>query len=592
MTASRLSPVAERVLKPLMQNLDLFLFAYLGNLIIVLLASRLGVHHSLFLVLLCSFFDGYLFCLGCYGLGKWVKRLFYALLFVLFFFETFLLLTYGTTLLPYVLRMCIESDSRESSEYLQSTLRLPSLWYALTGVVALLFLMRMGRRALRRSRARTGGGSSQGRVIRGGGMLLLLGWLVFSGVREVPQFLRIRNAFVAPDVLHLEQKECRAVLSSTWLRLLYALAFNHVQAKELGRLEASVWSIPVDGCSFKSPVILLVIGESYNKYHTPLYNPESLPTTPRLCRRAERGELFPFTDAVSVSNSTATVFESLFSTGRADGADSWTNHTLFPALFKKAGYEVWFLSNQYVRREGDSFYDMVGASLFNYGGLEALQFTLRNKRLYPYDGELMQELDTARLADGKPKLVIVHLVGQHVNYEHRYPAGRGPFRASDVRPRFGGERAREVAMHYANAVHYNDEVVDSLFSLFSPLETIAVYLSDHGEEVFDYRDFFQRSYEPCITREVAKFQYEVPFFIYASPAYQARHADVMEQIRAAQSKPFLTDDLAQLLLYLGGIECREYVPSRNLLSPTFDTGRKRIIRGDTDYDALMDGGRR
>lgn len=398
--------------------------------------------------------------------------------------------------------------------------------------------------------------------------------------------MRIRNTFTVQTVQELGEKKCQAVLSSPWMRLLHAIAFNRTSGKEMQLLEQTVGQTTVDSCSFRSPVILLVIGESYNKYHTPLYNPESLPTTPRLCRRAGRLELFPFTDVVTVSNTTTVVFKHLFSVDNANASRSWTSRTLFPALFKEAGYEVWFISNQFVRLDKGSLFDWVGGAMFNYGRLDQMMFTMRNRRTYPYDGELLREIDTARLADGKPKLVIFHLIGQHVNYEERYPRERHPFTEEDVHPRFGGEKERETAMHYANATHYNDEVVDSLFGMFSGLETIGIYLSDHGEEVYDYRNCMMRTHEPQMTREVAKYQYEVPFMIYMSPSYRERHADIVEQVKAARHVPFVSDDLSQLLLYLGGIGCKEYDPARNVLSPSFNAGRKRILRGDTDYDAL------
>ncbi|EAJ2878826.1 hypothetical protein A0X34_01955 [Campylobacter coli] len=41
-----------------------------------------------------------------------------------------------------------------------------------------------------------------------------------------------------------------------------------------------------------------------------------------------------------------------------------------------------------------------------------------------------------------------------------------------------------------NAIYYNDFVVSKIFNYFKNEEPIVFYLSDHGDEVCDFRDFF------------------------------------------------------------------------------------------------------
>ena len=57
-------------------------------------------------------------------------------------------------------------------------------------------------------------------------------------------------------------------------------------------------------------------------------------------------------------------------------------------------------------------------------------------------------------------------------------------------------------------------------------------------------------------------------------------------IKAAADRPFMTDDLSHLLLYLAGIHCPEYRDSRNILSPSFNMSRRRLIKDHFDYDQL------
>ena len=49
----------------------------------------------------------------------------------------------------------------------------------------------------------------------------------------------------------------------------------------------------------------------------------------------------------------------------------------------------------------------------------------------------------------------------------------------------------------------------------------------------------------------------------------------------------MTDRLAHLLLYLGGIYTKEYREDLNVISPQYDEKRPRILKGVTDYNELV-----
>ena len=49
----------------------------------------------------------------------------------------------------------------------------------------------------------------------------------------------------------------------------------------------------------------------------------------------------------------------------------------------------------------------------------------------------------------------------------------------------------------------------------------------------------------------------------------------------------MTDRLAHLLLYLGGIYTTHYREDLNVISPQYDEKRPRILKGVTDYNELI-----
>ena len=133
-----------------------------------------------------------------------------------------------------------------------------------------------------------------------------------------------------------------------------------------------------------------------------------------------------------------------------------------------------------------------------------------------------------------------------------------------------------------NATYYNDFVVDSLFSMFNKQDMVALYFSDHGEELFDWRNKYMRTDEENILPEIARYQYEVPFMIYITDTFKDKHKDIAEEIKSSSTKPFTLTDLPNLLFHLGGIRIKDYHEDKDLLSPHYNCSRKRLIHKGVD----------
>lgn len=111
--------------------------------------------------------------------------------------------------------------------------------------------------------------------------------------------------------------------------------FRHeFSAENAEQLLRTLESVEIESCSFRSPCIVIIIGESFSKHHSSLYG-YPLPTNPRLEERLRRGELFVFRDVVSPANLTTSVLSNLFSPASLGSGQSWKDSPLFPALFKK-----------------------------------------------------------------------------------------------------------------------------------------------------------------------------------------------------------------------------------------------------------------
>jgi heptose-I-phosphate ethanolaminephosphotransferase len=175
-----------------------------------------------------------------------------------------------------------------------------------------------------------------------------------------------------------------------------------------------------------------------------------------------------------------------------------------------------------------------------------------------------------------------------VNYRQRYPKDRRRWTGDDYeRPDLSGHK-RNILADYDNATLYNDSIVDQIVKRFDNKEAVVIYLADHGEECFDdgYK-YFGRDHSAEITARLAHQEFDVPFWIWCSHKYVMAHPDIFSEIIQARKRRMMTDALPHLLLYLAGIQSKDYHEEYNVLSPNYNEQRPRIIKAKVDYDKKM-----
>lgn len=370
-------------------------------------------------------------------------------------------------------------------------------------------------------------------------------------------------------------------------RFVFAYYSLKQSAHVLDDMKHSTFSAQLDSCSYLSPHIVMVIGESYNKHHSTLYGYE-LPTTPLQQKRLDGGELFVFNDVVTPWNITSNVFLDIFSVWEYGMADAIGELPLFPMLFRRAGYSVNFFSNQYLLkgfRKGST--NQAGHFFLADGEMSDSLFTYRNGKSRKFDMGLVEQVEDFRKEHRHSKytLDIIHLIGQHFDYAQRYPMSEKRLTEDDYADRSLDDEAKAIIMHYDNATHYNDIVLDKIIAIYEQEDVIMLFVADHGEEVYDDLQVHGRLFQEP-TSVQARYEFEVPMWIWCSESYRQNHPDVVRHIEQSVNKPFMTDRLPQVLLSLAGISCQWNAETRNLLSPKYQS-RPRTISGTVDFDKLM-----
>lgn len=332
--------------------------------------------------------------------------------------------------------------------------------------------------------------------------------------------------------------------------------------------------------------IIVVIGESYIKSHCELYG-YSLPTCPFLMKERNKGNLFVFQDVISPFNGTSASMKNFFSCNSLSENEAWYTKPIFPAIFKKAGFDVFFGDNQ--KEDVTPAIASLSLASFIYNDhICKLAYTHTNNRIDKYDGTFVKQINNFTLTSDK-NLVIYHLMGQHVNAKERFPGKKewNYFTSDSIHrnePYLTKRKKQEIA-DYDNATRYNDYVLLQIINRFRNQNTVLVYFSDHGEEIYDYRDHKGRDLSTeAISYNYLKFQHEIPFMIWCSDIFMKKYPQTINDIKSSLLKPFMTDNLPNLLFHLGQINTEYYKSSKDLLNLDYICGA-RIVHA-TDYDRM------
>lgn len=334
------------------------------------------------------------------------------------------------------------------------------------------------------------------------------------------------------------------------------------------------------------PRIVLIIGESTQRHFFSLYD-FPLPTNPQLQKLRDSRNLFIFTDIIAPHTHTISALSKVLTFSNYENATiPWYRQNNIVNLMKMLGYETIWLSNQEATAIWGNRYEAILRQA------DILRFTkIHESELFftpVLDWQIFKLF--ADIMPSERQFIVFHLQGTHTTYSDRYPESFAQFSAESLaRVGFGnfpnGEPLApyqlEVRAHYANAVLYNDFIVSQIMESFKDSNAIVFYLSDHGDEVYDFRDFVGHT-ETLGSR----FMVEIPFMIYVSDSFKNAYPATIQRIESALDKPQMSDDFIHSFIDILGIRVKDFEESRSIFSPRFNDKRARIFNG-VDYDEEM-----
>lgn len=325
-------------------------------------------------------------------------------------------------------------------------------------------------------------------------------------------------------------------------------------------------------------IVVLIMGESTNRNHMSLYGFD-LPTNPKLSKLED---LIVYDDVVSPFAHTMMCVPYALTNADLENKQSPPHSTTLAEVFRGAGFDTYWLSNQSPFGAWDNLITLLGKQyehnfFVNITGNDSRETLEKNS----FDEKLFIPLQKALEDQGGKKLIVLHLLGTHLNYLARYPESFDKF----VKPGEKVWKEKQLAQ-YRNAVLYNDFVVDSLIRIVAAhceknnqIGSV-VYTSDHGESVYDDGEKVGHDYAESMHPSLV----EIPFLVWLSPSYYSVFPETAKTIVENRNKPFITDNLFHSMIDIGKLKTELLASHKSIFNAEFDATRKRILGDGFDYD--------
>ncbi|MDZ5435945.1 phosphoethanolamine transferase CptA [Pseudomonas fluorescens] len=304
--------------------------------------------------------------------------------------------------------------------------------------------------------------------------------------------------------------------------------------------------------------LVLVIGESTNRQRMSLYGyPRE--TTPELDKLKD--QLTVFDNVITPRPYTIEALQQVLTFADEDNPDLYLSTPSLVSMMKQAGYKTFWITNQQTMTKRNTM-----LTTFSQQADEQVYLNNnRNQNAAQYDGDVIEPFNKA-LADAAPrKLIVVHLLGTHMSYQYRYPSTYDKFKDRNGVP--PGVRDDQLPTYnsYDNAVLYNDFVVSSLIKDYAKSDPngFLLYLSDHGEDVFDspgHSTLGRNESKPTAP------MYTIPFMAWASPKWRETHDWNFD---GDLSRPYSSSHLIHTWADLAGLSFNELDHSKSLVSDSF-----------------------
>ena len=223
---------------------------------------------------------------------------------------------------------------------------------------------------------------------------------------------------------------------------------------------------------------------------------------------------------------------------------------------KKAGYKTFWFSNQGRYGEYDSATTLVAKTA------DVSEWTDDTYDFSDKDDIVLLDF-LKKLNPEENNFVVLHLMGSHIYYNHRYPKIFKKWTTSD------GTGMATSAAAYANTILYTDFVLSKIFDYASENLNLQamIYFSDHGENL-------QISHNP----DVFSFDMvRIPFFVYLSADYEKNFSAQTKNLSNRREEYFTNDLLFDTVCGILNAPSKNYDATQDFSSESYRFNRENLV---------------
>lgn len=378
---------------------------------------------------------------------------------------------------------------------------------------------------------------------------------------------------LTPLILLLPNKQFRQqVLRKNYYYGFYD--YTKLQEQNKKMLNLSLDQVEEVTFSLERPakeVHVMIIGESADRDHMSIYDYHRQ-TTPLL--EEMKSELYAFNDVIAPYVNSIPNMQAILTFENNEMRDGLPSGATIIHYLKKAGYKTYWISN----KKPVGLFDTLTTIMANNCDMASFVRFEKKKLESSHDEILLEPFEEVLAEDTDKKYIFVHLMGQHGPFSARYPDNYEIF-DTDVS---GKTKKQSTTINrYDNATIYNDFIVSSLIKKAKENQgfTSVLYISDHGQNVYDQGDFSGHS---------SKGGLEIPFILWLSDSYKQKRPKFVKLLDNSLDRKYVADDIVHSVFDLLGAEFNSLDTTRSIFSQDF-TPRKRMVRSynyrvTIDYD--------
>jgi len=323
---------------------------------------------------------------------------------------------------------------------------------------------------------------------------------------------------------------------------------------------------------------LIIIGESQNRRHMQLYG-YSRPTNPMLMEISD--ELVAYNNVCSPAIQTLVCMKQIMTFTNYEHQDLYKKEANIIEILRAGGYKTFWYDNQ--GKTGNGAFAIDTYTPTSYRTMAKQSDVYSDEKSCARDSSIIPQLEDALKDTTEQKVIFLHLIGNHFDYNERYEKSFAQFDSKEgICSPFAEELTQkevETLNAYDNGTLYNDYIIRTCIEMVRKQGGMSaiLYFSDHGEEVYDCLKNAGRSFGEGITPSMC----EPPLVLWTNEEYKK-----VNNLHLDESVPTCTDDIIYGIMDLCGVKYHLYDSTKSIFHPSY-LPKERIVQG-LKYDDLKE----